>query len=123
MSDPTDGVRFDTFGEVGEPVQATADLPSRLGWLPCEECGQTGTQWTDRFSETEGDYQPESCDACHGIGWLPSPAVLEAMATALAQAICGDDICVSDEGCMADHREEARAAWEAQARLILEGEK
>jgi hypothetical protein len=86
-----------------------ADLASRLGWLPCGTCSG---------GRVLGD-----CPSCNGVGWLPSPAVLEAMATALAQAICGDDICVSDEGCMADHREEARAAWEAEARLVLEGEK
>jgi hypothetical protein len=59
------------------------------------------------------------CPSCNGVGWLPSPAVLEAMAEA-THGQANDwhppfDVCTCHK--------QARAAWEAQARLMLEGEK
>jgi hypothetical protein len=80
-----------------------ADLASRLGWLPCGTCSG---------GRVLGD-----CPSCNGVGWLPSPAVLEAMAEA-THGQANDwhppfDVCTCHK--------QARAAWEAQARLILEG--
>jgi hypothetical protein len=83
-----------------------ADLASRLGWLPCEECGQAGFLWVPGLTLRSGK---QSCPSCNGIGWLPSPAVLEAMA--------------NPEWVRWPYMESARAAWEAQAKAILEREK
>jgi len=92
------------------------DLASRLGWLPCGECGTKGK----RLSVTLPGYP--DCPSCNGIGFLPSPVVPEAMAEALCWQRSEEpdiDWLVLRHSYMLD----ARAAWEAQARVILEGEK
>jgi hypothetical protein len=60
-----------------------ADLASRLGWLPCEECGGHGLDMGD--AEAFLGRPAPSCPSCHGVGWLfdnhelrvPVEAVLE----------------------------------------------
>jgi hypothetical protein len=103
-----------------------ADLSSRLGWLPCGECPGDGVEYfTGR----------EPCPSCHGIGWLPSPAVLEAMAEAIYEDQRNNNLGQHSfqagpwervgnyYGAKDDYLSQARAAWEAQARLMLEGER
>jgi hypothetical protein len=67
------------------------------------------------------------CHPCNGIGWLPSPAVLEAMAKAIEveakkwPTTTRTDPAWDKTGWYgATMQEVARAAWEAQARHILE---
>jgi len=111
-----------------------ADLASRLGWLPCEECGQTGIDGSTFVSATWLEpSQAEPCPSCNGIGWLPSSAVLEAMARALHERdkvtrpgpahLETWDSMPDQPGTHDFYFDLARAAWEAQARLILEGER
>jgi hypothetical protein len=88
-----------------------ADLASRLGWLPCGECWTRGIHPAYRIATPP-------CPSCNGVGWLPSPAVLEAMAS----TVYDRDREIPD-GTRGKTSELARAAWEAQARLVLEGEK
>jgi hypothetical protein len=100
----------------------TADLASRLGWLPCQTCGTSGQLDSGRPPNALPEFtQKYPCPSCNGIGWLPSPAVLEAMALALrARWLPNFDV---TDPLGDDWRRHARAPWEAQARLILEGEK
>jgi hypothetical protein len=75
---------------------------------------------------TDGTELYEPCPSCHGVGWLPSPAVLEAMAEAMVIADSSDlpsaghpwwNIRAADRN---EARRVARAAWEAQARILKE---
>jgi len=90
-----------------------ADLASRLGWLPCDICGGDGTVLTDNAPrEWVRDRWPTlECHPCNGVGWLPSPRVLEAMAKAIYDEVWGM--------WPVKAKRQARAAWEAQARLVL----
>jgi hypothetical protein len=56
-----------------------------MSWLPCDICGGDGTVLTDNAPrEWVRDRWPTlECHPCHGVGFLPSPAVLEAMAEVL----------------------------------------
>ena len=96
----------------------TADLASRLNWLPCETCGQSGS-----FEILNSGFSAELCIPCNGVGWLPSPTVLEAIAKALVKAH-GQDVELWDSASQFIRNAwlaEARAAWEAQARVVVEG--
>ena len=97
------------------------DLASRLGWLPCGRCEISG-EWTDVY---KGNFDVVRCSSCHGVGWLPSPTILEAMARVLYETDQPNHGFVPWSG--GDNQESwfilARAAWEAQARMILERRK
>jgi hypothetical protein len=114
--------------------------PSRFGWLPCGECEGSGV--SDRLLynhgvpqfHTDGTELYEPCPSCNGVGWLPSPAVLEAMARAFHERYEERAPSFGYETRLETRtpwppsnadlmREAARAAWQAQARVILEGEK
>jgi hypothetical protein len=115
-----------------------ADLASRLCWLPCEACGQAGiihastpeNGWCS-WCLPGRDLSRCACHPCNGVGFLPSPAVLEAMAEVLhavggprpklREAYPGPVIKGDDRWGI--FLVMARAAWEAQARLVLKGEK
>jgi hypothetical protein len=113
-----------------------ADLAPRLCWLPCETCGTTGIDGSTFVGATWLEpSQAEPCPSCNGIGWLASPAVLEAMADAIYEDQRSNRLGkhsfqsgswnqVSNcYGARDDYLSQARAAWEAQARLELEGER
>jgi len=84
-------------------------IASRLGWLPCGESECVNGFVSDGFDGLHERYV--ECSSCNGVGWLPSPTVLEAMAEAIHTSA------------WEAYQVQARAAWEAQARLVLEGEK
>jgi hypothetical protein len=87
-----------------------------MSWLPCDRCEATGVDSSECESPMCG-LNPcgcYSCPSCNGVGWLPSPAVLEAMAEGMYPPPAQPN---------ANALKAARAAWEAQVRHILEGEK
>jgi len=121
------GMRPERF--IQNPAAVTADLASRLGWLPCGECVD-GWVFVEDVVPFQGGYMPthgaDACSNCNGVGWLPSPTVLEAMAEAIDNEI-GNELREHLGHIMRKWpntiEDLARAAWEAEARLILEGEK